>query len=433
MNSTENKDSLAVRANGFQGEGDYLGHDTYQNGLLNRDNSRIYMAGWSENWGASQGSTGYFTDQATINSCMDGNKLDTNKLDDALQTKLSDYSTKETTGVFQAHSHVSAYDIDYNRLDALKNEKPELYERLTNPDGMSPNNPDIKVAYGNAEANTQHGTGGGNQYYIDPQTFRDAEKEGVFKYNEKASFGLDSKENPIQRQDISKEKYNNDYADKLAEARNNEKQRSNDLAAEREKTGQTKEQQINSQTVKNSPEKPFIAKPDPAYNYSQTENSGKISSSSKTGGISSESVAATTGGGSQAPPKHDNNSDLSDSNTINKTTQNVPNAEQFATQKQDVSNSQAENGEKGVEQAKRNQNGQNGGSEQTNTNNSAFPEVKKENLDTKPEQTGKGFEAVSKDNLDSIDKINAQRKEAEAQAAGTGKGMEPAGKDGFNM
>lgn len=317
MSSPETKKSLAVSATESQGSDNYLGHDTYQNGLLNNDNSRIYMAGWGENWGATKGASGYFTDQATINSCMDGNKLDTNKLDAALQTKLSDYSTKDTTGAFQAHSHVSAYDINFDRLKELNNKDsnlydPDLYNKLTNPDGQSPNGTDIKVAFGKAEANTQHGNGGGNQYYIDPETFREAERKGVFVYNEKASFSLDSKENPIQRHDISASKYNEKYASRLKKAEIQEIKRESMLAAEREGTGQTKEQQINSQVVKNDLEQPYIARPDSAYNYSQTENTGKASTSAETSNVSSQNIAAITGGGSNAPPSDTHKSDSSD-------------------------------------------------------------------------------------------------------------------------
>ena len=52
MNKLEYNSSMAVKAHSFQGTSNYIGHDTYQNGLLNSNNSRIYMAGWAENWGA---------------------------------------------------------------------------------------------------------------------------------------------------------------------------------------------------------------------------------------------------------------------------------------------------------------------------------------------------------------------------------------------
>ena len=103
----------------------YAGHDRFQNGVLDRNNSRIYVAGWDKNWGATDSASGFFTDQATIDSCVHGGKLNTNELDSKLQTQLSDYY-KDSLGVVQAHSDVSAYDVDYKRLDELKVENPEL-------------------------------------------------------------------------------------------------------------------------------------------------------------------------------------------------------------------------------------------------------------------------------------------------------------------
>lgn len=280
--------SYAEIATEQQGSGNYPGHDEYQNGIISDKCDRIYIAGWGNDWasdttidnkGESHLSfTGYFTDQVTVDNCMKGDQLDTNQLDAAIQTKLSDVSTSsynkdkgtKIQGDFQAHSHVSAYDIDHKRLSELKHENSELYNRLTNPDGLSPDGSEIKVAYGQAKANTQHGTGGGNQYYIDPKTFKDAEDAGVFKYNRKESFSVDgSTGKKIQRKDTSPQKYGDydggKYRNELMKATVADQQKMDRLAAERAVSGQSRSKQINSHRVVENPKQPYITTPDPAY------------------------------------------------------------------------------------------------------------------------------------------------------------------------
>lgn len=157
--------SYAEIATEWQGTGNFSGHDIYQNGIINKDCNRLYIAGWQDNWANASwtdfdgkehlSASGYFTDQATIDACISNDKLDTNKLDAALQTKLSDFSTSlydedgnKIQGNYQAHSHVCAYDIDYERLAELKTENLDIYNRLTNPDDLSVDSNEIKVAYG---------------------------------------------------------------------------------------------------------------------------------------------------------------------------------------------------------------------------------------------------------------------------------------------
>lgn len=296
--------SYAEIATEWQGSGNFPGHDTYQNGLVDSSCTRIYMAGWQNDWASAtwtddQGiehlsASGYFTDQATIDSCTHDGRLNTNELDAALQMKLSDFSTSsydaegnKIQGDFQAHSNVSAYNIDHEKLSELKTENPDLYDRLTNPDGLSPDGDGIKAAYGQAEANPQHGTGGGNQYYMDSQTFKDAEDAGVFKYDPEASFSTDgSTGKSIDRTDISPEqygeydggKYNND----LMAATTAEKERMDSLADERAGTGQSRAEQINSQTVEENPDRPYITNPDPAYEgNSMSADRGDVDSGGK--------------------------------------------------------------------------------------------------------------------------------------------------------
>ena len=88
--------SCAEIATGWQGTENFPGHDIYQNGIIRDDCTRIYMAGWQNDWARATyiddkgiehlAASGYFTDQATIDSCMNGEKLNTNELDSALQT-----------------------------------------------------------------------------------------------------------------------------------------------------------------------------------------------------------------------------------------------------------------------------------------------------------------------------------------------------------
>ena len=320
--------SCAEIATGWQGTENFPGHDIYQNGIIRDDCTRIYMAGWQNDWARATyiddkgiehlAASGYFTDQATIDSCMNGEKLNTNELDSALQTKLSDFSTStyengnKIQGNFQAHSNVSAYDIDHKRLAELKTEDSNLYNRLTNPDGLSPNGEGIKVAYGQAEANPQHGSGGGNQYYIDPQTFKDAENAGVFNYNQGASFSTDrSTGREIERNDISAKEYgafdDGKYNNDLVEAIQADKKRMTSIADERERSGQSEEDRINSQCALENPSKPYVTYSDPAYriNYGRndeeaegqdnreaTEKSGDQNNTEKNEAVESQNLSA---------------------------------------------------------------------------------------------------------------------------------------------
>jgi len=247
----------------------YAGHDRFQNGVLSRDNPKIYMAGWAEDWGATSGASGYFTDQATIDSCIHNGVLDTNELDGKLQTALSDYNP----GVLQAHSHVSAYDVDFDKLDQLEKDNPELYNKLTAPDGKQSG--EIKVAYGEAKANIQHGPGGGHQYYINPDTFREALKEGVFKYNPNESFSVNKAggEKLIDRTDIPESDYSNMMKKNKNKATDVYKEIDNRLKKElKEKSIDVKEQN-NQYEIKTKTDS-YIAEPDMTYNYS-VDNSNK--------------------------------------------------------------------------------------------------------------------------------------------------------------
>ncbi len=268
----EAKPSCAERAYGSQGvflddlgreNNTYCGHDTFQNGVIPRgQDTTIYFAAWDDN----PKGTGYFTDQATVDSCTHGGVLNANELGDRIQTAKSNRN-----GDYEARSHCVAYDVDWNRLDEVKTENPKLYQALTNPDGRSPENDGIKCAYGKAEANTQHGTGGGNQYKIDGDTFQQAVDTGVFRKNPDKSFGEDkgnlerTPEPATNRKNKQLEKAQQSVAD-----------------AEKEKPVKTSDQ-INADQVREDPKKPYLAQPDPAYGYgeAQTVQQGKPETAQK--------------------------------------------------------------------------------------------------------------------------------------------------------
>ena len=79
--------SVAYRT---QGISPYVGHDTLQNGVLEHGKPlTIYCSQWYE----GQPGSDYFTDKATIDSCInERGVLDSNKLGSALQTQASKYN-----------------------------------------------------------------------------------------------------------------------------------------------------------------------------------------------------------------------------------------------------------------------------------------------------------------------------------------------------
>ena len=255
----------------------FPGHDNYQNGVLEHgSDTTIYCTNWTE----GQPGSGYFTDQATVDSCTHDGVLNSNELGEALQTAPSNMGTNG--GDYQHKPNCTAYDMDWNRLDELKNSDEkfsygkddsgnsreisgsELYEKLTNSDGKRPDQNDIKCAYGTAEANSQYGQGGGNQYYIDKDSFNAAREAGVFKENQEKSFS-ESKGN-LSRTDIANDEA---YANGTAAEKNKVMKR------EDEKQQPTPEQ-INQYQAKENPEKPFIAKPDDSYGYQKQNEEGKM-------------------------------------------------------------------------------------------------------------------------------------------------------------
>lgn len=246
----------------------FPGHDNYQNGIIPKgSDTTIY---WT-NWDHAQLGSGYFTDQATVDLCTHDGVLNSNELGEALQTAPSNYGTNG--GDYQHKPNCTAYDVDWERLDDVKNENPDLYGKLTNPDGATPDNDGIKCAYGRAEANTQYGNGGGNQYKIDKDTFNQARDAGIFRENPDKSFSIEK--GNLSRQDIPNDK---DYTDKLAG------EKGAVIANENAKQTPSAEQ-INSYQAVEDSRKPFIAQPDQAYHYNaslEKKQSSDVNAASQT-------------------------------------------------------------------------------------------------------------------------------------------------------
>ncbi|MCR4567593.1 MAG: hypothetical protein K5769_06055 [Pseudobutyrivibrio sp.] len=285
--------SMAERAYDTQGgqSNIYNRHDMFQNGVLKRqDNLTIYMAGWDEDWGNTGGMSGYFTDKATIESCIDEGVLDTNKLDEKIQTNMSNYRANE--GIMQAHSDVSAYTVDFERLDELKKEKPDLYAALTKPDGKESN--EIKVAFGEVRANCQFGEGGGHQYYIEPETFKLAMQSGVFKYNAKESYSIkNSKLKKAVRRDVPLAEYEKKLVKRKVLAKEYNYKMNKTLRKEREThKGLSLNDQKNKYQVDNIGD--YIATPDESYGYARQKSKGKMSLLDWKNTIKNDSVRGNT-------------------------------------------------------------------------------------------------------------------------------------------
>jgi hypothetical protein len=230
----------------------------------NGGNVTVYMAGWGPDWGNTGGS-GFFTDKETIDSCIHNGKLNTNELDSKLQTALSDFNFKQGKSKgMEAHSHVSAYTIDFRKLDEFKTTNPTLHDKLTSPDGRKSD--DIKVAYGKVQANTNNGIGGGNQYYMEPKVFAEAKAAGLFRYKASDSFSVtpNAGQQPIDRAEIPKAQYDADMVARKpsVEAKADEHKT---MMKEGQSKGFNKEDIINR--FENNPRESFIAKPDESYGY----------------------------------------------------------------------------------------------------------------------------------------------------------------------
>lgn len=301
-----NELSMAVRASNYQKDGQYdpAKHskyenpetqtqynavDIFQNGLMDRRVTRIYFASYSD----ENGFSGFFTDSITINKCLNSDgTFNANMYSQIAQLNVEGDAYHGYKTSFRPN--IIAIDIDYKALDALQNSNPELYKELVNPDGLSPDGNEIKVAFGKAQFNSYQGLDirqniieAANQYYIEKETFKKAMQEGVFIVNDKDSFGSKyGKKIAVQprlRQEyeligqgvLSKDPNERKRAYKELNKRNDlrietEKQDAiqgamirNALYGDRGLSFTIKPDQINSQQVDGN----FICKPDGAYNY----------------------------------------------------------------------------------------------------------------------------------------------------------------------
>lgn len=102
--------SVAYRT---QGISPYVGHDTLQNGVLEHGKPlTIYCSQWYE----GQPGSGYFTDKATIDSCInERGVLDSNKLGSALQTQASKYNYYINGNNFAAVAESSEASVQEKR------------------------------------------------------------------------------------------------------------------------------------------------------------------------------------------------------------------------------------------------------------------------------------------------------------------------------
>ncbi len=140
---------------------------------------------------------------------------------------------------------------------------------MTAPDGKQSS--EIKVAYGEVGANVQHGEGGGHQYYINKETFKEAVEAGVFKYNPNESFSVTPEPNmkSIERKDISSEEYRKREKLRRPMAARKHRQIEKELAQERAEQKIDLKDQNDRYRVKDNTN--YIAKPDPAYNDNKNQ------------------------------------------------------------------------------------------------------------------------------------------------------------------
>lgn len=279
----------------------FPGHDDYQNGIIpNGQNCCFYVQATDQQiedaLNKNAHFSGFSTDAKECEKAIDPStgKLDANVLSDRLQTAPWSENGKEP-GTYRGN--VAAFEVNWDALNDPKNR--DLKEKLCNPDGLSAGNDDIKVAYGQTKANDHWGTGGGTQYYIDSATFNEAINQGVFQYQEDKSFRECN--GTLQRKEVSQYQMNdmNDMREYNIQKTLNscpDKNANSDIEKAKALNEMTPEkaEKINS-TV--APEGDYLAKPDPAYHYGQTESTVPKSNS-----LSSENIVAITGGGTHAPP-----------------------------------------------------------------------------------------------------------------------------------
>ena len=129
---------------------------------------------------AHGGLSGYFSDQATIDACKDGEALDNTKYNEMCQIAPYRAGGIEGEGDATYKPHVDCFDID----------RDALYENYGTHD--------FNAAISKCEANNQFGAGGGNQGY-NPY-INEMVENGTLKHNQDNSYSDGS---------ISQSEYNN--------------------------------------------------------------------------------------------------------------------------------------------------------------------------------------------------------------------------------
>lgn len=302
--SWQNLDVPTAENPGYGPEGTaFPGHDTFQNGVIPENQpTTLYTAATDRDIenikNKNSNFSGFFTDADTVNTSCKNGVLDANDYAERTQTKPWRPSDAPSGTEYTYRPNVAAFDVNWDEFN--KPENKDLKDKLCNPDGLSPDSGDIKAAYGKAEANTHWGRGGGNQYYIDKDTFNEGVNRGVFQYKEDKSF-MESKGN-LERKGVSEDDM--DVMDARRTA-NIEKQLSScpcksatssvDKAKSLNEITPEKESKINSDVAAKGN---YVTSPDPAYNYGQNAN---VSNNNGVSPKTNPTDKVTDGGGARAP------------------------------------------------------------------------------------------------------------------------------------
>lgn len=249
----------------------FPGHDTFQNGIIeNGQPTTFYTAATDRDIESiknhNSNMSGFLTDETTVNSSKDSKGvLDANDYAHKTQTQPWRSPDAPAGTEYAYRNNVAAFDVNWDALNDPKN--ADLKARLCDSDG------NLKCAYGKTEANSHWGEGGGNQYYICRDDFNEAVNRDVFHYNEDKTLrecngtltrtGVSEGEYKlmnVERKDIIDTQLSS-CQDKTAITDVDKAKSLNDITPEKAK-------EINSAQV---PVGEYLAKPDPSYNYNQTD------------------------------------------------------------------------------------------------------------------------------------------------------------------
>ena len=242
--------------------------------------------------------SGFMSDESTINSCknQDG-VLDANVYAEKTQTQPWRPPKSAPGTDYTYRENIAAFDVNWDALNAPQN--ANFKERLCDSEG------NLRCAFGKAEENTHWGEGGGNQYYFNKNDFNEGVNRGVFQYNEHKT--LKEQDETLTRDSVSEKEMNMMDRERkenvrIALSSCQDKNATTDVEKAKSLNEITPEKanQINSAEA---PKGDYLARPDPAYKYSQDENNAQVSSNT----INSSNVASIGGGGANAPNKSEFN------------------------------------------------------------------------------------------------------------------------------